>query len=364
MRQKLVQKDDETIKLFAESIKSDFTRKVYLLYLKKYMQYQRVSNSKNLLLQDSKKIEQSIIDFIISLKKTKSYPAIHNYVSSIIAFYKINDVVLNINKISRFMPPKKKSNKDRGYWPEEIHSLLDIADERMKAVILLLSSTGMRIGAVPSLRLRNLEKIEIEENYSIYKITVYENDKEEHFTYCTPECVAAIDNYLAMRKRYGEKFFPSSFLIREQFDIRDPFAISKCQKIGPNAITNKIINLAMRSGIRSRQTLEEGKKHLGSSLRKDVALCHGFRKFFTTKLINKKINPEIREMLLGHKIGLAGVYYKPADDDFLEEYQKVIDDLTIDPVNKLRRTVEILKIEKSRIDKLEAKIQRLERRHR
>jgi hypothetical protein len=39
-----------------------------------------------------------------------------------------------------------------------------------------------------------------------------------------------IDEYLDMRKRYGEKLNPNSFLVREQFDIRDPFAISKCQK--------------------------------------------------------------------------------------------------------------------------------------
>jgi hypothetical protein len=51
--------------------------------------------------------------------------------------------------------------------------LLEFADERMKVVILLQSSTGMRIGAIPGLRLRNLEKVEIE-TFSIYKITVYE----------------------------------------------------------------------------------------------------------------------------------------------------------------------------------------------
>jgi hypothetical protein len=39
-----------------------------------------------------------------------------------------------------------------------------------------------------------------------------------------------IDEYLDLRKRYGEKLNPNSFLVREQFDIRDPFAISKCQK--------------------------------------------------------------------------------------------------------------------------------------
>jgi hypothetical protein len=50
----------------------------------------------------------------------------------------------------------------------------------------------MRIGAIPGLRLRNLEKIELEVGIKIYKIIVYENDTEEHFTFCTPEAVKAI----------------------------------------------------------------------------------------------------------------------------------------------------------------------------
>ena len=51
-------------------------------------------------------------------------------------------------------------------------------------------------------------------------------------------------------------------------------------------------------------------------------LAHGFRKFFTTQLINSKVNPEIREMLLGHSIGLASAYYKPTEDEMLDEYMK------------------------------------------
>jgi hypothetical protein len=47
-----------------------------------------------------------------------------------------------------------------------------------------------------------------------------------------------------------------------------------------------------------------------------------------------------------------------------QEYEKAINHLTINEENRLKRTVEILKIEKTRIDKLKAKIQKLERRHR
>jgi integrase len=366
MAQKLVQKHAERIKLFEESIKSKYTRKSYLLYFKKYTDHLGSKFNSLLEAEDPKQIEQSIIDYIILLKKTKSYAAIHNYVAAIIAFYKINDIVLNIDKIARFMPDKRKANKDRGYEHEEILKLLGVADERMRVVILLLASTGMRIGAIPGILIRNLESVKIGvENSKIYKITVYENDNEEHFTYCTPEAAKNIDEYLEIRKRYGEKLNPNSFLVREQFDIRDPFAISKCQKTRTQTLVNKIILLAERSGIRQRQILEENQKekHLASSFRKDVAVCHGFRKFFTKQLVNSKLNPEIREMLMGHKIGLASVYYKPTDDDddFLIEYQKAINNLTINEVNKLKMQVKKLEIEKSEFERLKQDVAILKR---
>jgi len=47
-----------------------------------------------------------------------------------------------------------------------------------------------------------------------------------------------------------------------------------------------------------------------------------------------------------------------------EEYEKAIDNLTIDPANRLKREIETLKVDKSRMDMLEAKIQKLERKYR
>ena len=108
MSQKLVQKRDEKIKLFLQSIKSDETRRLYIVCLNKWLEY--MGTKKILLEVNPKKVEQKIIDFIISMKeKSKSFAAIHNYISAVIKFYTINDVVLNSNKIYRFMPEKKKS---------------------------------------------------------------------------------------------------------------------------------------------------------------------------------------------------------------------------------------------------------------
>jgi len=347
--------------LFEQSIKSEYTRVVYTTCLKKYFEFP--GSSKFINMTDTRKIEDHITDFITSMKKEgKSFRAIYNYVSAICKYYRMKRVSLDTKHIREYLPEFKKSKKDRPYEYEEIRRLLDIADERMRTVILLLASTGMRIGAIPGLRLRNIEKVEIDAATSIYKIMVYEGFKEEYITFTTPECTVAIDSYLKMRERYGEKLNTNSFVIREQFDIRDPFAISKCKEVKANTLTGKLIDLAVRAGIRQKEVLE-GKPH--GTIRNDVPIAHGFRKFFTTQLVKSDVKSELRWLLEGHNLKANDpAYIRTQEEDLLEQYQKGIDNLTIDPANRLQRTVETLKIEKSRIDGLEAKIQKLERKYR
>jgi hypothetical protein len=110
--------------------------------------------------------------------------------------------------------------------------------------------------------------------------------------------------------------------------------------------------LAIKCGIR---------KNADRNTRQEVMMSHGFRKFFTTQLVNTKINPEIREMLLGHKIGLASAYYRPTEEEMYYEYEKAIDSLTINEENRLRKKVETLQIEKSLIEDMNARLIELER---
>ena len=90
-------------------------------------------------------------------------------------------------------------------------------------------------------------------------------------------------------------------------------------------------------------------------------MVHGFRKFVTTQLVNSDVNPEIREMLLGHKIGLASAYYRPSEDEMLNEYLKAVDNLTINEENRLKRKVEVLTIEKSKVDLALASIEEMKK---
>ena len=134
--------------LFSSSIRSDETRKTYTLLLKKFIEY--LGETDVLFGNEAKQFVSRIIEFIMTLREQgKQYSAIHNYVSSITAFYKINDIVLNVTKISKFMPEAKRAKKDRAYSHEEILKMLELSGERIRVVILLLASTDMRIGAIP-----------------------------------------------------------------------------------------------------------------------------------------------------------------------------------------------------------------------
>jgi hypothetical protein len=121
-----VQEQEQDVEFFLDSIKSKQTRMKYSSYLKKYLETTGID--KPLVEKDPRMIERQIIDFIINMKKRgKSWGAIHNCVSMILAFYKINDVVLNTTKIKKFMPEQRKVKKDRGYEHQEISKCFGIA---------------------------------------------------------------------------------------------------------------------------------------------------------------------------------------------------------------------------------------------
>jgi hypothetical protein len=76
--------------------------------------------------------------------------------------------MLNTRKIDKFIPENRKIKIDRGYVHEEISKLLEIADERMRTVILLYSEYEEAIDNLtidPANRLqRKIETLTIEKS--------------------------------------------------------------------------------------------------------------------------------------------------------------------------------------------------------
>ena len=172
----------------------------------------------------------------------------------------------------------------------------------------------------------------------VYKIDVYKGlkGKGQYYTFCSPECATAIDNYLQYRERCGEKISPDSPLLRKDFD--SDFHESARNKVYPvtrNSISMSIFNLLIKTGIRTVD-------HVNSRrARKDVKMTHGFRKFFETMLVNSNIHETIIRKLTGHsdRSNLTQLYSKQTEEEMREEYMKAVDNLTINPENRLKRKV-------------------------
>ena len=129
-------------------------------------------------------IESKIISHIEYLKDVKElkYWSIQVYCAAIIHFFEMNDVVLNTKKIKRFLPPDDgRYQGDRPYTMKEIELLLSKCDIRSRVIILLMTSTGMRIGALPGLRLSDIKKMD---EFGLYLVYVYSQSKKDRYYMC------------------------------------------------------------------------------------------------------------------------------------------------------------------------------------
>jgi len=260
------------------------------------MQHFHIKDTNTLSQLPPKDIESYLKNYIQFLKEEKrSLQSMNMVLSAVNHFCVMNDIVINYKKICKFKSPTKKHNFDKAYTHQDISKVLQLSPLRLKVAILIYASTGMRKGALVSLKIRNLKKTD-----NFYKFTVYEGEKEQYYTFCTPETASLIDEYLDYRRRSGEKLTDDSPLIREEFDINDLEQIKKRSRaISSNTIGNTLLVYLLKTGLRdiNRQS---------QFTRKPIPLLHGFRKFFTTQLVNSKVNPEIREMLLGHITTVIG----------------------------------------------------------
>jgi integrase len=152
-----------TYRNFINAIKSPATKKAYDISFRRYLNHIKQKSPDDLLVNTNPRyIESQIIDYIMSLRNTGvSYATIQFLVAPIFTFYQLNDVILNRKKVSRYLGEYKRVVKDVAYTTEQIQQMLQTADIRMRTIILILSSTGCRPGALPGVVLGNLTTLSL-----------------------------------------------------------------------------------------------------------------------------------------------------------------------------------------------------------
>lgn len=341
---------------FINAIKSPTTKEGYETSLRRYLNHIKQKTPDDLLLHAAapRYIESQIIDYIMSLRNNQvGYATIQFLIAPIFTFYQLNDVILNRKKVSRYLGEYKRIVKDRAYTTEQIQTALKTADIRMRIILLILSSTGARIGSLPSLTLGNLTKIP---QYNLYKIVFYEGTNNEYYTFTTRECASSIDSWLLYRQRCGEKISFNETtqkwepydapLVRLQFDVEDVLQVRNPRPMNVDALRAVLTLQLVRSGIRDVEHPTATTPNSASRVRKSIPLSNGFRKRAISTFIEAELNYSIRERLVDHSGGLDDNYYRPTEDQVLAEYLKAEPLLTISEENRQKRKIEALTLKR------------------
>jgi integrase len=299
---------------------------------------------------DPIKAEKKAISFV-SAENTRcekgeiTAATVGNALKAIRLLLEMNDVSLNWKKIRRILPRARRYALDRTPTVGEIQEIIEATDLRGRALTLVLVSSGIREGAVQYFKIRDYTRIEQEGNFIAGRLTVYNEDPDRYVTFLTPEACNAVDKYLQFRTDHGETISIDSPLFRDKFDpIKGQYGHGKKDSenvvipMTAPSVRQYYNRLLFSIGIRRQK-----------KRRHDFSV-HGFRKYFKTRAEQSGMKPINVELLMGHSVGISDSYYRPTENELLQDYLRATEALTISQEKKLRNQVENLKVENAEID--------------
>jgi integrase len=199
-----------------EGLQSIKTQESYEKCFKQFLNYIKICDKQVLLDFSPKVIKQMIIDYIIWSRDEKpgkklSRASIKVHLAAILRFFQINndDFNLTTRNFRLHMPSNELIKDDRPYTTDEIRQVIEECDLRSKAIILILCSTGMRKGALHSMRIGHLTEMKFKESLKIYRVEIYAGSRDHYFSFCTPECYSAINKYLDDRRHVERNWIQS-----------------------------------------------------------------------------------------------------------------------------------------------------------
>ncbi|NMO09508.1 tyrosine-type recombinase/integrase [Methanobacterium subterraneum] len=281
-----------------------------------------------------RKIRKYFLSWLDELQ-TKGYSrnTISSFFTSVKTFYRFFEIELpNVN-----IEIKKDNSKSFEKIPtkEDIKKALNHANIKYKAMILLMSSSGMGSSEIRNLTYGNfLESIKEyykptkNEQFDIAQITEVLQEKRTviptwkinrfktgmpYVTFSTPESVEALLVY--MNSRQNKNPFKS---------LNDWLFVSDGTQMSGHVLATYFRRINDKSGF--------------EKLKHSVFFhTHALRKFFGTTLHKKGIQRLNYDFMMGHKIDqIAEAYIKPNVDSLKREYMICIEDLSIESV-KFRR---------------------------
>jgi hypothetical protein len=282
--------------------------------------------------QDPEMIQNSLIQFISyqndRIKRGEiSASTIPNYYRATKLFCEMNDIVLGWKKIARGMARVRKAANDRAPTLEEIQHLIEYPDRRIKPIVYTMVSSGIRIGAWDYLQWKHVLPMTNDKDEIVAaRLLVYAGDPEQYYGFITPEAYNSLKDWMNFRASYGENISGESWVMR---DIWQTTNITYGANLGLATCPIKLKSSGIKR-LLERALWEQGLRHpLSKGVRRhEWKAAHGFRKYYKShaEQVMRPINVEIT---MGHDIGLSESYYRPTQQEVLQDYLKAVDILTI-----------------------------------
>lgn len=299
-------------------------------------------------LEERKYEEQSVLEL---LRKSQTQPEAYIFLNSYVAYlnkkglaantvkihfyfmkkwFRANGIRVNNEDVKQFVTFPKHTRELRVALTHEIISkLVEAAPPRLKAILLVLVSSGLRLGEALQLRVSDV-------NTSGLPIEVRvraENTKtrEERFAYISSEAYKAIQPYLEGRN------MNDYFLLRS----------NKYHENTTFQVHLRFHRLRKKLGLDARYS--NGMYHIN---------LHSFRAFFHTQA-TKVLGSDIAHAMIGHHTYLDQ-YFRLTREERAENYLKLEPYLTISQMNKLHDELARSKVQLQRQEYLENKLSELE----
>ena len=287
--------------------------------------------------------------------KEVSPSTVPNYFKAIKLFCQANRLsnLVEWKLVSKGIPRGLKSADDRAPTLEEIQKLLEFPDRRIGPLVLTLVSSGIRIGAFETMKWKHVTPIYSKDKNELIaaKILVYPGDREQYFSFLTPEAYTSLDEWMKYRSKCGEEITKESYVMRDIWQTDDMEGIQNPQLLNQAAIT-RLLNRAWQAQ-KIRTKLSNGERH------HEFKTAHGFRKYFKTQAEQARI-PSIKiELLMGHSLGVSDSYVRFTEEQILEDYLQIVEYLTVNQtivlINKSLRKQE---------ETIQNSLKQMEERHR
>ncbi len=252
-----------------------------------------------------------------------------NYYKPIKLFCEMYDILLSWKKISKGLPKERRASNDRAPTGEEIRKLTGYPDRRIKPIVYLMASSGIRLGAWDYLKWRHIAPVVENGITQVGKIIVYGEDAEEYITFITPDAYKAIKEWMDYREECGERITKDSWVMRDLWhaEYTHHGLAMNPRKLMSTGIKRLVERALWAQGI--RRSLELGQK------RHEFKANHGFRKFFKTRA-EQVMRPINVELLMGHSVGVSNSYYKPNEHELFKDYLKAVPLLQISEVEHVK----------------------------